>query len=175
MHAGGNDPHMWLDPQNAIAWVDVLTEELQNSDPDNRDIYASNRAKVKHKLGILQEDMSNTLAAAANAKFIALHDSFQYLENRFQLGTAGAMLDSNEQRIGVASLRRLARLSENTEIRCLVSSPETRESAFRSLTGGVGVKPVEIDILGARLEPGADLYFQMMQGVAKRLAACLNQ
>ena len=174
-HAGGHDPHMWLDPQNAIAWIDALTQELQRHDPDNSEIYASNRDTMHNRLWTLQEQMRSELADATGEKFIALHDSFQYLENRFQIGTTGAMLDSNEQRIGVGSLRRLSKLSKSAGIRCMVSSPDTRETAFLSLTTGVGIKPVEIDILGSQLEPGKDMYFLMMQSVAERLATCLLQ
>ena len=31
----GDDPHLWLDPENAIAWLDAIASALSEADPEN--------------------------------------------------------------------------------------------------------------------------------------------
>ena len=38
-HNGGTDPHVWLDPENAQVWLDVIAAELAKLDPDNASSY----------------------------------------------------------------------------------------------------------------------------------------
>ena len=38
-HNGGTDPHVWLDPENAQVWLEVIAAELAKLDPDNASLY----------------------------------------------------------------------------------------------------------------------------------------
>ena len=174
-HSGdGIDPHLWLDPLNAIAWVEKLATELSALDPDNTTLYASNSAALTVRLESLHDGLQNTFANLTNQRFIALHDAFQYLEHRYGLQTRGVMLDSSEQRVGVASLRRLAKLRQSEQINCLVTDPGSSRSVLNSFAGAADITSVELDILGNTLEPGPDLYFELMRTLSEKLAQCLS-
>lgn len=169
----GVDPHLWLDPLNAIVWINVLAQQLERMDPGNSAIYAGNRDTLTAKLQTLHEHLQETLAPVIGQRFIALHDAFQYLEHRYGLQARGVMLDSNEQRVGVASLRRLAKLANKEQINCMITDPGSSKSALKSFAGAAGITTLEIDILGSRLEPGPDLYFALMKELGENLAQCL--
>src|SRR6056297_1885864 len=43
----GADPHTWLDPTNARAWLDVIAAELAGHDPGNAALYKANAAAAQ--------------------------------------------------------------------------------------------------------------------------------
>ena len=53
-HAG-SDPHAWLDPDNASAWLGVIAEELAELDPANAGRYRANAAAGQERLALLSD------------------------------------------------------------------------------------------------------------------------
>ena len=41
------DPHAWLDPANALIWLDAISAELSALDPENAPLYAKNTLAAK--------------------------------------------------------------------------------------------------------------------------------
>lgn len=71
------DPHIWLNPQNAIGMVQNITEELCNVDPQNTQYYKDNSVKYINELNKLDVDISNTIKTA-NKNKIAFGGAFAY-------------------------------------------------------------------------------------------------
>lgn len=49
------DPHAWLDIQNAIKYVDIITKHVIEKDPDNKDFYLNNQSEYVKKLNELDQ------------------------------------------------------------------------------------------------------------------------
>ena len=61
-HNNGTDPHVWLDPENARVWLEVIAAELAKLDPDNASSYL-HRARVgRNALKELTHHLSVQLA-----------------------------------------------------------------------------------------------------------------
>ncbi len=168
------DPHIWLDPLNNQAWINELASRLKQNDPVNAEIYEKNRLALNERLRLLDSSIAETLAPLAGQRFIAQHDSYQYLENRYGMGVVGVMLDTHEQRMGVASLRKLKQRAKQQQARCIVTAPGSTTSVLESISGLAKIQRIEIDVLGIHLQPGPELYFELMLGIAKQLAECLG-
>ncbi|MCL6479077.1 MAG: metal ABC transporter substrate-binding protein [Peptococcaceae bacterium] len=84
-HDAGTDPHVWVDPVNAMKIVENITAGIVKADPANKVFYEANSEDYRKKLQALHEDYMNGLAKAAKKEFITSHASFGYLARRYGL------------------------------------------------------------------------------------------
>lgn len=84
-HGAGTDPHIWVDPVNAIKIVDNITAGIVGADPANKEFYEANAGEYRRKLQALHEDYMKGLAKAAKKEFITSHAAFGYLARRYGL------------------------------------------------------------------------------------------
>ena len=79
------NPHLWLDPENAHYWLQVIADELALIDPENAVLYLANADMAGTNLDIIVDQTDNALTEAPPAPFILYHDSYHYFEFRFGL------------------------------------------------------------------------------------------
>ncbi len=85
-HAGGVDPHLWLDFKNAAIMVDNLTVAISTKDSANADFYKTNATAYKAELHKLDADFSTGLTNCKKRTFLhGGHYAFGYLANRYGL------------------------------------------------------------------------------------------
>lgn len=90
--ATGDDPHVWLDPQNMMAMTRAVSEALVDLDPDGREIYERGRDAYLAELERLDDEMEAGLARCASDVIVTSHRAFEYLARRFgftQISIAG--------------------------------------------------------------------------------------
>lgn len=76
-HEHSYDPHIWLNPQNAIGMVENITEELCSIDPQNAEYYKSNSENYIMELNKLDTEIENSIKVA-NKNKIAFGGTFAY-------------------------------------------------------------------------------------------------
>lgn len=88
------DPHVWLDPHNAVQWVGNISEVLGSLDPDNVEVYDQNRAGYQVELEQLIQYYDEQVARipAENRILITNHDSFGYFAAAYDFEIIGTIL-----------------------------------------------------------------------------------
>lgn len=85
-HAGGMDPHVWLDFSNARIMVDNIATGMAAKDPANKEYYATRAASYKAELQKLDDDFKAGLGNCGKREFLhAGHYAFGYLAARYGL------------------------------------------------------------------------------------------
>lgn len=80
------DPHIWLDPQNAIIMVNNILEGLIQIDPSNESFYRNNaQAYIQELLTLDAAFVDLFEKAKTNTIIYGGHFAFGYLANRFNL------------------------------------------------------------------------------------------
>lgn len=95
---GGNpNPHLWTAPNLAIAYAEIVRDELSTLDPDRADYYADNTERLSERLWELDEAISTATATIPEAHrvLITYHDSFPYFAPRYGLEIIGAIQPSD--------------------------------------------------------------------------------
>lgn len=175
-HAHGEtDMHMWLDPENAKAFVHEIEEALAKADAKNAATYVANAKKVMARLDALSADLKAQFAPVKAKPFIVFHDAYQYLEKRFGLNAVGSITVSPDVKPGAARLTEIRHKIEELRAVCVFAEPQFEPKLVRVVTEGTKAKTGVLDPLGADLADGPDLYFELMQRNAKTLAACLSR
>ena len=87
-HAGGLDPHIWLDFGNAALIVDTILAGFIATDPANAALYRGNAATLKTALTDLDRRYRDGLASCGTRLFLhGGHYTFGYLARRYNLST----------------------------------------------------------------------------------------
>jgi zinc transport system substrate-binding protein len=79
------DPHVWLDFENNIELVNVITTRLSVLNPEQSQEYRVNADAYITKLRELDRKYSEGLENCEIREFITNHDSFEYLAQRYDL------------------------------------------------------------------------------------------
>lgn len=166
----GTDPHAWLDPRNAEAWVGLIAAELGRIDPANAATYAANAAAAAERIAGLEREVSATLGPVRDRPFIVFHEAYGYFAGHFGLTIAGAVSEGDAATPGAARLRALQAL----DAACIF--PEANHDAalaaqLAEATGARLGRPLDPE--GSGLEPGAGLYPALLKGLAETIAECL--
>ena len=171
---GAIDMHMWLDPANARAWTAVIVDTLVAADPANAAAYAANGDAVAARLDDLTAELEATLAPVRDRPFVVFHDAYQYMENRFDLTVAGSITVGPDIQPGADRVAEIQHRVRDLGVVCIFSEPQFAPRFIDVIAEGGEVGTGVLDPLGADLEDGPDLYFELMRQNAGALADCLN-
>lgn len=171
----GVDGHIWLDPDNAKVIAIELATVFTKTWPVHADKFDENAKRLLEKLDSLAVDVSEELASVKDRRFVVFHDAFQYFETYFGLKSAGAITVRPEVPPGAQQLVRLRQRIVKLKAACVFAEPQFRPRIIHAVQEGTGVRAGMLDPLGASLKPGPELYFQLMNDLARGFKTCLSQ
>ncbi|WP_386166916.1 zinc ABC transporter substrate-binding protein [Sulfitobacter pontiacus] len=170
---GALDPHIWLDPQNAIVWLDAIAASLSAQDPENAALYAGNSAQAQAQLVDLQADIQAELTPLRGQKFVVFHDAYHYFEARFDVEASAAISLSDGAAPSAARLAEVRDVVKDTQAACVFTEPQFNAGLVDALQDGTALKSASLDPIGAALEPGVDMYPALLRDLAAAFSSCL--
>jgi manganese transport system substrate-binding protein len=89
-YAGKPNPHAWMSPKRAMAYVDRLREAFTKLDPDGADVYASNAEVYNKKLQALDRELRDALEIIPpqHRLLVSCEGAFTYLATDYGLEEA---------------------------------------------------------------------------------------
>ncbi len=159
------NPHLWMDPVFARAYVDKIRDTLADADAPHADAYRTAAAAYDRQLDELAARTRAKIARIPPARrtMIVFHNAFDYYARRFGLKIVGAIepvagAEPNPQH--VADLVRLARAEH---VPAVFAEHEYSDKLARTLAasaGGLTVAFLYDDSLGSA--PGVSTYIGMI-------------
>lgn len=171
---GGIDPHIWLDPANAVVMVEAIAETLVSEDPDHGPVYRANADRMRRQLTALTDEVAAIVATVEDRPYIVFHDAYHYFENRFGTAFAGAVTLSPDIPAGAARLRDIRAMMDASGVVCVFREPQFEPRVIDAVIEGTGVAVGVLDPLGADLEPGPGLYPTLVRNLVDNLSDCLR-
>ncbi len=170
-HAHGEfDPHIWLDPINAKAMLNEMAEHLIENDPKNESKYKSNLAKALQEIDKLTIDVMTDLSSSVAS--IVFHDAYQYFEKRFNVNILGAFTVNTDVMPGAEQLAEIREIIEHDKVACVFSEPQFNPDIIKAVAKDMNIKTGVVDPLGATLDPGKDLYFNLIRNMSASFKGC---
>ncbi|MEE9320435.1 MAG: zinc ABC transporter substrate-binding protein [Granulosicoccus sp.] len=174
-YSGNNyDPHAWLDPGNAIIWLDVIADALASQDTENASTYHANATTGKELLKQLVKKIDAQFVTAGTTRFIVFHDAYHYFENAFGVFAKGAISLSDGIRPSVSRITKIRERLEQGLVNCVLVEPQYNKTLVSKLTGNMAIKIIVADPLGGELPQGAELYPQLIQNLADAISKCTS-
>ena len=170
-HAHGEfDPHIWLDPINAKAMLNEMAEHLIENDPKNEAKYKSNLAKALQEIDKLTIDVMTDLSSSVSS--IVFHDAYQYFEERFNVKVLGAFTVNTDVMPGAEQLSEIREIIEHDKVACVFSEPQFNPDIINAVAKDMKIKAGVLDPLGATLDPGKDLYINLIRNMSASFKGC---
>ncbi len=88
---------------------------------------------------------------------------------------AGSVTVSPEVAPGAERIAAIRDKVADLKVRCVFSEPQFSPSLVTVVTEQTDANASVLDPLGADLEPGPDLYFTLLQNLAKNMSECLTE
>jgi len=172
--AGAHNPHIWLDPRNAIIAVDRIAKTASDLDPANAQAYRQNAQALKERLRLLDVELKTTTAPITSNPYVVFHDAYIYFERRYDLSPIGAVTVSPDRTPGARRLTEIRSKIADLGVVCVFSEPQFEPKLVETITSGMAARSAVLDPLGAAIEPGPDHYFTLLRNLARTLTDCLS-
>ena len=165
----GANPHVWLDPQLALAQAKNVLAAMVAADPKNAAEYEKNAAEYFEKLEALDEEFATTLAPLESKNLVTFHDAFPYLAERYGITYVGSFNAFPGKEPTPQELAGLMGKIRDKRVEVLFSETGYAPDLLVEIASQTGAKVAELDTLEVGTGT-ADAYLQRMRTNLKSLA-----
>ncbi len=168
----GKDPHAWLDPHNAKAWLDLIAARLAEADPANAPTYKANARAGKAAIDEAVQEVDTLLEPVRAERYVVFHDAYQYYERAFDIPAAGAISLGDASDPSAARVEAARDLVAGRGVSCVYAEPQYNPGLVATVLDGTKAGTAVIDPLGTELELGPSFYPALLRDLGRRMAAC---
>jgi zinc transport system substrate-binding protein len=172
---GGLDPHAWLDPQNAVIWLDLITARLSEIDPEHATRYGENAAAAKARIAAMDSDIARIVAPLADQHFVTFHAAYGYFTAHYHLQGAASLALGDASAPGAARLKALAEQLQAGHYACAFPEIQHDPALLTQVMQGSATRlGPALDPVGSSLDFGPNAYDDLMRRLANSLRECLQ-
>ena len=177
--AHGVDPHLWLDPNNVIIYVENIHNGFAEFDSEGADVYTSNADAYIEQLKILDEWITEQVASIPVERrlLVTNHDSLGYFAERYGFTVIGTVVEGTSSN-AAPSAQQMAALIDQVKI---TGAPAVFLDAAESPTlanqiaSDAGVKVVtDLHFSSLTDGPPAGTYVDMMKHNVSQIMEALK-
>jgi len=166
------DLHTWLDPRNAIIWLQHIASALAELDPANANAYSKNAQASISLIKALEKNLAQMLKDVRTEPYLVYHDAYQHFATAFNLAPAESIAISDARKPGA---RRLAAMRKKARsVTCVFSESQHSDALINTVTVGLNVRRGILDPIGSNLNQGPTLYTSLLSQLADSFKTCLG-
>jgi manganese/iron transport system substrate-binding protein len=171
------NPHFWLDPLYAGAYVAAIANALAAADPAHARYYHSNASAERRHLEDLNAWIKQQIALIPPSQraMIADHDAWYYFDRRYGIDDVGAIEKSPGKEPSAADLVELIAKAKSHHLHAIFAEPEFSPRLAKQLADSAGIETVTDlydDSLGT--SPDLDSYEGIMHHDVNTLVQALK-
>lgn len=141
------DPHIWLDPRNAIIQIDNIVRRLAKISPEQSDFYTYNADRIKLLIKDLENTYQEKLNNVPHKNFISFHNAFNHLSYRFGLNQVGVFEELPGQEPSPKELIAIINTIKKANIKVLFSEPQFSPKIVETVARDLGIRTLTLDPL----------------------------
>jgi manganese/iron transport system substrate-binding protein len=136
-----HNPHLWMDPVLARAYVGKIHDALVRLDPAHKSQFDRNAKAYDAQLAALQQWIARQIAAIPPQQraMIVFHNAWDYYNRRFGIATIGVIELSPGQDPNPAYIGQLVDLARQHHVRAVFSEPEYSPKLAQTLAKSAGI------------------------------------
>ena len=173
----GDDPHVWLDPQQAVQQAERVLEALVALDGDGSDAYKANAAALIGELNALDAAYVSGLASCQHTQFVTTHAAYGHLAARYGLTQVAITGISPEAEPSARDLAEVIERVDELDLRYVMVEPSLSSRLAETVAAESDLSLLKIHELGsvtqAELDEHHD-YFGLMRANLDSLTTALE-
>ncbi|MDX5418190.1 MAG: zinc ABC transporter substrate-binding protein [Hymenobacteraceae bacterium] len=149
-YADSNDPHVWFDVQLWMEVVKHLSQELQQKDPANAQVYAQNTDAYLQELEALHQWVAQQVGTIPEQQriLITAHDAFGYFGDAYHIKVRGLQGISTVSEFGLQDVSSLVRYIADNKIKAVFVESSVSPKAIEAVVIGSREKGHEVKVGG---------------------------
>jgi len=163
---GRYDPHIWLDPMNAIKQAESIKNALVKGDGANKEFYEKNYKDFANRLKTLDERYKYELGRLKKKEIVVSHEAFGYLAKRYGLLQIAVKGITPEEEPSPAKMAEITEILKSRDIKYIFIEALTSSRLSEALAKEVGAKTAILNPLGGLTEEdikGGKDYISVME------------
>lgn len=173
---GGLDPHAWLNPDNAVKWLDVIAGQLADLDPEHADRYRENAALAQSGIAAMDTEIKAQLAPVQNRGILTYHAAFGYFATHYGLTAVEALAMGDAAAPGAAGVAQITEEAKADSFACAFPEVQHAPGLLEQVVAGTTTKiGGALDPAGSSLDFGPAAYEALMRNIATTMVDCLAQ
>lgn len=171
-HGGGEDPHIWLAPERALAMADRVRETLGGLEGVDEQAIARNHERFRQRLTKAEERIREQLEPLSDVTLFTYHDAFHYFADHFGLTIAGTLTSNPERSPSARHIASLQKALEAAPMPCIMSEAQLGGDWWQGLDVPQPLPVSHWDPLGGdiRIEVGG--YTAFLGSLADAVSRC---
>lgn len=165
----GKDPHLWLDPRNAILIAQVLAERLAQLQPAAAGQFRANAHRFAASVQQLDQQLAAQLAPVKGVGFAVYHEGYGHFVGRYDLHQMAYVTYSPERRPGAKHLQELREILAK-EGKCLFMEPYYKVQGMEEMAASLNLRIGLLDPIGGQQ---VSSYQQLLQQLSESFLTCL--
>lgn len=143
-HNHDKDPHIWIDPENAIIMAENIKNALSKKMPSAKDDFDQNYQKLKADLEQLDNDLSNAIESADRKEIFVAHAAYGYWEHRYGLEQISILGIGSENEPSQKQLQSIIETAKKHHIKYIVHDQNPVTKVVGTIQKETGTEPVTL-------------------------------
>lgn len=157
---GGIDPHTWLDPHNALIYLDEIYKQLVEINPAKKDEYSKNYEKSKEELSLIINDYDK-LYDLDNKNLVVDHHAYAYLAKRYGLNQEAIISGIAEGDASFKEIEAAIAKIKNLGVEAIYVDPLHHNDIMNTVSKEANVEILDLYTLENPVE--GKTYFEMLR------------
>lgn len=167
---GEHDPHIWLDPDNAIVIAAAITESLIKLRPELAETFKQRRDIFSARIKVVDQQLAKKLAPLAGKGFAVYHEGYQHFVAHYGLKQMAYVTLTPDRKPGARHLHQLRTQLKDQAV-CLFNEPYYDPKLTDSLAAELGLRTGVLDPIG---RDNVKSYESLLVAMADSFSACLS-
>ncbi len=170
-----DNPHLWLDVQNGMTYVERIRDALASVDPAGADIYRANADAYLAELRTLDQEVTAAVESIPpeRRKLVTFHDAYPYLAQGYGLEIVGVVVESPGKEPSAQEVADLAKAISDQDVPAVFTEPQFSARILNLAADDAGVEVCSLYSDAFTDEVGS--YVDLMRLNARELARCLGE
>ena len=179
-YRGHPDPHLWMDPRLAAAYVRNIETALSERYPPHAAEFSGRARRYVERLEALDREIAGALAGIdqARRKLVTTHDAFRYFGRRYGVEVVATIWGiSTEREPSAREIRAIVDGIRKHEVRAVFVESTVNPALMLRIAEETGIH-VGAPLFGDSVGPpgsGADTYLGMMRANTRAVAEGLRK
>lgn len=166
------DPHVWLDPENALAEMEAIADGFIEADPENKDYYSSRLDDCRSRIEQLDNDYKTAAAGFSSHNIVTSHDAYFNLCNAYGLIQFAVNGVDNSEDPTPTRMAEIIEFIKANDIKYVFNEPLSTSKILQSIADETGCELLTLDPFEGNTEDKS--YFDVMYSNLESLKTALQ-
>lgn len=155
------DPHTWLDPDNAIEQIEMIYLAMCDISPENSEYFKENFDSAKEKYLDLKERTQSLLPKTEGKTIVVSHGAYGHLLGELKVKQLAIEGIHSEGDPTAAHMAEIIDYIKEHNIKYIFTSPNESSKTAEAIAGETGAKILQLDSMESDNQGGS--YFEIME------------